>query len=57
MEQCQGREMWNCVPMAGGGLSVPTHGTTEMLLLSAERLDTHHLVSQWVKFGTMSSVQ
>ena len=49
--------MWNCVSMASGGLSVPTHGTTEMLLLSADRLDTHHLVSQWVKFRTKSSVQ
>ena len=55
MEQCQGREMWSYVPVVGGGLSVPIHGTTEMLLLSADRLDTHHLVSQWVKFG--SSVQ
>ena len=25
---------------------MPTHGTTEMLLLCAEKLDTHHLVSQ-----------
>ena len=46
MEQYQGRETWSCVSMADGGLSVLTPGTTEMLLLSAERLDTRHLVSQ-----------
>ena len=46
MEQYQGRETWNCASMADGGLSVPTPGTTEMLLLSADKLDTHHLVSQ-----------
>ena len=32
--------------MGGGGWCVPTHGTIEMLLLSAESLGTHHLVSQ-----------
>ena len=38
--------MWNCASMADGGLSVLTPGTTEMLLLSADKLDTHHLVGQ-----------
>ena len=31
--------------MAGGGLSVPTPGTTEVLLLCADKLDAHHMVS------------
>ena len=46
MEQYQGRVMWSCASMAGGGWCVPTHGTIEMLLLCAESLGTHHLVSQ-----------
>ena len=39
--------------MASGGLSVLTLGTTEMLLSSAERLDTHHLVSRGFELGPL----
>ena len=39
--------------MADGGLFVPTPGTTEMLLSSAERLDTHHLVSWGFELGPL----
>ena len=47
MEAPQVGAMWNCVSMEGGGPCVPIHGTTEMLLSFADRLDTHHLVKSY----------
>ena len=41
--------MWSCVSTDDGGPCAPTHGTTEMLLSSAERSDTHHLVKPYYR--------